>query len=354
MSDTEMMSIGEFARRTGLTASALRFYSDSELLPPAHVDPVSGYRRYAQMQVHRGVLVRRLREMGMSLAAVESVLAADRDEAARLVDTHVGDVVESAEIVRRRAAVVTASLRGESSSPSVVLHGPATAAAVEQVLISTVQQPEFAVLGGIHLEVTTESMTLTATDRFRLSTRTVSMVEPPTSAWSATVNAGDLRGCLSGMRRSAVVRLHMSTGGIRWTLAGDRQLHCRLVAEPFPDYRAMLDALSPTLTRVTVDKLQVTKALENHASDRITVRVGHDSCAVGADVVRARVSGPPVERCFEMTTLYPAVSTAVGADLLLDVRSPHEPITVRSADDGELTTLVMPVAAEPTQTGGVV
>jgi hypothetical protein len=37
-----MMPIGLFARRTGLTASALRFYADCGLLVPAEVDPVTG------------------------------------------------------------------------------------------------------------------------------------------------------------------------------------------------------------------------------------------------------------------------------------------------------------------------
>ncbi len=40
------MPIGVFARRSGLTSSALRFYADSGLLPPAEVDGVSGCRYY--------------------------------------------------------------------------------------------------------------------------------------------------------------------------------------------------------------------------------------------------------------------------------------------------------------------
>lgn len=53
------MSIGFFAQRTGLTASALRFYADSGFLVPARVDAGSGYRFYEQRQVERAVLLRR-------------------------------------------------------------------------------------------------------------------------------------------------------------------------------------------------------------------------------------------------------------------------------------------------------
>ncbi|MBY8852436.1 MerR family DNA-binding transcriptional regulator, partial [Saccharothrix sp. MB29] len=46
MPDPELLTIGAFARSSGLTAGALRFYADSGLLPPASVDDSSGYRYY--------------------------------------------------------------------------------------------------------------------------------------------------------------------------------------------------------------------------------------------------------------------------------------------------------------------
>ncbi|WJJ11434.1 MerR family DNA-binding transcriptional regulator [Prescottella equi] len=43
----DLVTIGVFARACGLTPSALRFYDDSGLLSPAHIDPVTGYRYYS-------------------------------------------------------------------------------------------------------------------------------------------------------------------------------------------------------------------------------------------------------------------------------------------------------------------
>ncbi|MCA1228448.1 hypothetical protein [Saccharopolyspora sp. 6M] len=63
--------------------------------------------------------------------------------------------------------------------------------------------------------------------------------------------------------------------------------------------------------------------------------------------VPARVMGPELDVRFQPTTLYPAVSTAIGADPLLDFRGADQPATVRSADHGDLTTLAMPVRAVP-------
>ena len=42
----ELMSIGEFARLSRLSAKALRLYDELRLLPPARVDPDSGHRWY--------------------------------------------------------------------------------------------------------------------------------------------------------------------------------------------------------------------------------------------------------------------------------------------------------------------
>ena len=68
------LSIGEFARESGLSAKALRLYDELDLLPPAHVDPANGYRYYARDQLDRAHLVARLRLVGMPLARIRSVL----------------------------------------------------------------------------------------------------------------------------------------------------------------------------------------------------------------------------------------------------------------------------------------
>ncbi|GAA0800099.1 MerR family transcriptional regulator [Spirilliplanes yamanashiensis] len=79
--DTRPLTIGEFGRRSGLSVKALRLYDLSGLLPPDHVDPASGYRRYAPEQLDRARLISLLRRLDMPLAVVAEVLAAGEDEA---------------------------------------------------------------------------------------------------------------------------------------------------------------------------------------------------------------------------------------------------------------------------------
>jgi len=71
----EWLTIGQFARATGLTAKALRHYDGLGLLSPASTDPSSGYRRYSPEQAPVGALIRRLRDLELPLDEVKRLLA---------------------------------------------------------------------------------------------------------------------------------------------------------------------------------------------------------------------------------------------------------------------------------------
>lgn len=66
--ESELRSIGEMARDSGLGVSALRFYDNAGVLAPAWVDPASGYRWYDPGQLDEARLLARLRRTGMPLA----------------------------------------------------------------------------------------------------------------------------------------------------------------------------------------------------------------------------------------------------------------------------------------------
>jgi DNA-binding transcriptional MerR regulator len=84
--DLPGLTIGEFARRSGLSIKALRLYDLSGLLPPAQVDPASGYRRYAGAQLDRARRISLLRRLDMPLAIVAEVLAGTDEEAVSRLD----------------------------------------------------------------------------------------------------------------------------------------------------------------------------------------------------------------------------------------------------------------------------
>ncbi|MEU9647716.1 MerR family transcriptional regulator [Streptomyces sp. NPDC048110] len=78
-----LLTIGAFAKASRLSPKALRLYDELGLLPPAHVDPVTGYRRYAPEQVERARLVAWLRRLGMPLVRIRHVCSLDEGHAAQ-------------------------------------------------------------------------------------------------------------------------------------------------------------------------------------------------------------------------------------------------------------------------------
>lgn len=79
VSTTHLLSIGRFARTTGLTIRTLRRYDAIGLLVPAHVDEDTGYRWYTLEQARDGEAIRRLRELDVPLDEVRALLHAPPD-----------------------------------------------------------------------------------------------------------------------------------------------------------------------------------------------------------------------------------------------------------------------------------
>ncbi|WP_217169093.1 MerR family transcriptional regulator [Streptomyces sp. AC512_CC834] len=80
-----LLTIGAFAKASRLSPKALRLYDELGLLPPARVDPVTGYRLYAPEQVEPARLVAWLRRLGMPLVRIRHVCSLDAAAAAREV-----------------------------------------------------------------------------------------------------------------------------------------------------------------------------------------------------------------------------------------------------------------------------
>lgn len=70
----DMMSIGEFSSRCGLSPKVLRSYADAGVLDPAAVDPATGYRYYDAAQLEAAITVRLLRRAGVGLVEIARFL----------------------------------------------------------------------------------------------------------------------------------------------------------------------------------------------------------------------------------------------------------------------------------------
>lgn len=341
--DDPLITIGVLARASGLTPSAIRFYGDCGLLVPAAVDDATGYRYYTEAQCQRAVLIRQLRAIDIPLDAVAVILSSDDDAAARLLDEHVGELERRAHNAAKVAASVKASLQ---SLNTVTLSGAALAGAIDLVGTAAACSNDHAVLTGIFLETRSNALTLTATDRYRLITRSLALHHDARSDWSTVVVSSDLAALAPALRQLDIVALTPTSSGLLVAGAG-AQFRCMTIREPFPDYRTMIGSLAPVVTRVVVAREAMLAAIDEVGGASLRCTFDGDIAMVSATHegprhLPATVTGPRFDVSFDPATLRPAIATTVGPDLMLDLARGDQPVVVRSGDDGDLTTLVMP------------
>jgi DNA-binding transcriptional MerR regulator len=98
-----LLPIGRFARLCRLSVKQLRHYDELGLLPPARVDPDTGYRYYRPGQAREALTIGLLRSLDVPLAAIGQVLAG-QDVTGVLAE--VRDRLD-ADLARRRLALTT-------------------------------------------------------------------------------------------------------------------------------------------------------------------------------------------------------------------------------------------------------
>ena len=132
-----MLTIGDFSRMTHLSVKALRHYHDMGVLEPAAVDPFTGYRSYDTSQVGSAQVIRRLRDLGMSLDSIAAVLAApDLEARNREIAAHLTRMERQLEQTQASVAALRALLTGPAVRPAIELRTIAavTALAVREVV----------------------------------------------------------------------------------------------------------------------------------------------------------------------------------------------------------------------------
>jgi DNA-binding transcriptional MerR regulator len=101
----DVISIGEFSRRSRLSVKALRLYDELGVLLPARVADASGYRFYDPEQLAAARLIAMMRQLDFPLVTIKELLACDRTDAAERVAAHWSDV-EVAHVARRQLATL--------------------------------------------------------------------------------------------------------------------------------------------------------------------------------------------------------------------------------------------------------
>jgi DNA-binding transcriptional MerR regulator len=115
----ELYSIGDAARRTGLSVSAIRFYADEGVVAPTGLTE-GGFRQYDVHAIARLELVRTLRDLGAGLDEIRRVLSAQTTLHDLAVE-HLRLVEDQLRQFRARRAVLRTIVRQHSTAQQVGL-----------------------------------------------------------------------------------------------------------------------------------------------------------------------------------------------------------------------------------------
>ncbi|HEX6945945.1 MAG TPA: redox-sensitive transcriptional activator SoxR [Acidimicrobiia bacterium] len=72
MDSTDLLTIGELSRRTGVATSALRFYEDKGLIASERTD--GNQRRFRRSTIRRVSVIRAAQRVGLSLEEISAVM----------------------------------------------------------------------------------------------------------------------------------------------------------------------------------------------------------------------------------------------------------------------------------------
>ncbi|GAA1541787.1 MerR family transcriptional regulator [Kribbella lupini] len=351
----DLVSISAFARRVGLTPSALRFYDDCGVLRPAVVDEGNGYRYYAPDQEPRARLLRDLREIDLPLPEVRRVLDGEPAAAAAVVEAHLRTVEQKAVSTRQAAHRILAGLSSTTAkSPQVTLGGPELASAIRQVTPSAARPGAEATdqqnaasaadadwlpaLSCVRIELSETEVTLVATDRYRLAVRKLHPQSFEGTPGAILIPAPALTELSRWLAAADTVTLEAGAE-LTLTTAGDTRVLAALDAE-YPAYQTILEGLEPPACRVLVDRAGLADILGT--DEVVALSIDQQSVAVGKERIDAITTGTPIRIGFTTRLLAEALATGVGPDVLLEIHAPDRPVVIRSADQGTFTTLVMP------------
>ena len=347
--ESELVAIGEVARRSGLTVSALRYYDEAGVLVPAAVDPASGYRFYGPAQVRLARLVARLRRVGLPVAVLRQVVA-DPRTAGPLLDAHLCRLEHALTDARRELSAARALLDEETSMTTTMTTTVTTTrttlvTALRAVRFAVGSDPELPATNGVLLDATAAGPRLVATDRYRLAVTPLeaAVTGPDTQAILPTSWVDDLLRRLAEPGGSADVAVEVSGEKVTASVDGIASTVARPALD-YPDYRRLVRDHGPGVVVQPASlraSLEAAPAMEHAAGAGGVARRVALLARVGDDIA---VPGEPGQAAvaFDREFLLEAVDAADGAPLTLALDGPREPLVIRTPDGG--VSLLMPVA----------
>jgi DNA polymerase III subunit beta len=243
------------------------------------------------------------------------------------------------------------------------LAGDAFGQAVTQVAIASGKDDTLPMLTGMRLEISGTSLTLVATDRFRLAMREFTW-EPTEGLEDAAVlvPARTLAEAAKSLGSSgATVQLALASGeGLLGLTGSGRSTTTRLLDAEFPPYRQLLPAqhtsravievaaLAESIKRVSLVAERGTQVRLEFDDGTLRLSAGGDDEGSAEEELAVEYSGDPVTIAFNPSFLQEGLGALHADRAELSFTTPSRPALIKPVgDDGNVTPgylhLLMPV-----------
>lgn len=238
------------------------------------------------------------------------------------------------------------------------------AAAVAQVAVAAGRDDTLPILTGIRIEVEGETVTLAATDRYRLAVREIHWKpEQPGLSTAALVPAKTLADAAKAMTGEVELALATATAGsgLIGLSANGRRTTSRLLEGEFPKYRSLLPSESSTYATVATSALleavrRVALVAERNtpvrlsfAAGELVLEAGSGDEASAAESMEAQLDGDDIAIAFNPGYLIDGLSALNTSHARLAFTTSTKPAVISgaTADDAgagsDYRHLLMPV-----------
>lgn len=341
-----LLSIGAFARAVDLAPSALRYYDEAGLLPPAEVDVRTGYRYYTPELERRAAVIRRLREVGVSVETMRVVLDGTAEQASAALQ----EVSDRAEDSAHRTTEAVADVRAilataeRAAEPvEVVVPGPGLAAALQQVSRAACTG-EGSPLAGVLVEASGSQVSIAATNRYWLAAWSMALPGARVSRARSVVPLDAVQDLARWLLVRGTVSVSLRPQAIGVSSA-DEERSVPTLEDRFPAWRLVVDDQPAPTGRAVVPRDRLLQALTGSTAvlmvgdDRVTVRPDD-----GPEGVRlpAATRGERMRLGFPVALLRAVVQMTVGPQVSFDYAAADCAVQVGSPSQPQLRALLMP------------
>lgn len=247
----------------------------------------------------------------------------------------------------------------------ITMDGAELATALSQVVRSASPDESRQVLTGVLWELEKDSLTLAATDSYRLGVATVAISGGPSEARKVILPARTLQELVRVLQNAAAPKLgtvvrdnlisfSIDPGEEKGSGIGTSSISSRFIEGEFPNYRQLLPEGYKNV--LTVDKealIDVTRRvgllaqnnlpLKLQLGNELEVSANTPDVGEGQEILDATYSGEPLVIAFNPQFLFDGASAIRTSEIVLQAGDGLKPAILKGAGDDRFTYLLMPV-----------